>query len=178
MTDNLERKDSSAQRAFMTPCASCGSTIVLGGKVVDGLRYCNARCAGHGWAVREAQRVPIDEARQLAEQIHHGRCPRCNAASPVDVHTSYRVWSALVLTRWRSLSHVSCRKCGYKDVGKSMLSSLLLGWWALPGILVTPLQLVRNLGALLQPGNAREPSARLVQHARMILAAQRLGRTT
>jgi hypothetical protein len=49
--------------------------------------------------------------------------------------------------------------------------SALLGWWGFPwGLLVTPVQIARNIAALASPPDPAQPSARLLQTARIQLA--------
>ena len=86
----------------MASCAYCGSTILFGGQTVGNMRFCNARCRSKGRVAQLAAQVSDGEARSLAIRIHGGLCPRCSSSGPVDVHTSYRVWSAVVLTQWQS----------------------------------------------------------------------------
>jgi hypothetical protein len=57
-------------------------------------------------------------------------------------------------------------------IGDSLFS-LVLGWWGIPwGLLATPVQIGRNVVGLLQPPTPEgQPSAALVQAARLELAA-------
>jgi hypothetical protein len=49
------------------------------------------------------------------------------------------------------------------------------GWWGFPwGLLMTPVQITRNAWKLATPPNPAEPSPRLVQDARLQLAARAL----
>lgn len=84
---------------------------------------------------------------------------------------SHRVWSAIVMTRWSSSLLVSCRKCGVKQQSLSTLSSAVLGWWGFPwGLIMTPVQVIRNLAGLTSSHDPARPSPQLVQHSRLILA--------
>ena len=66
----------------------------------------------------------------------------------LDIRISYWVWSAVVVTRWGYESKFCCRRCATKRQLMSVGSCLLLGWWGFPwGMLITPLQLYRNLRA-------------------------------
>jgi hypothetical protein len=105
--------------------------------------------------------------------MHQGACPKCKGPGPVDVHTSYWVWSALALTRWGTQQQITCRGCAMKrQVGNLALSGIL-GWWGFPhGLLLTPVQLWRNARALVVPPDPSQPSPRLVQMARLQLAAK------
>jgi hypothetical protein len=91
----------------------------------------------------------------------------------VDVHTSYRVWSALVLTQWQSRPLVSCKSCGTKQKLGDTAFSLVLRWWGFPcGILMTPVQLGKNIFALMKTPDPGSPSPALEKILRLHLAAQ------
>jgi hypothetical protein len=50
--------------------------------------------------------------------------------------------------------------------------SLVLGWWGLPwGLLLTPVQIGRNLIGIARPPEASKPSAQLEKIIRMNIAA-------
>lgn len=173
-------EDEAIGRSSAHRCACCGTGIAFGGRQVAGRDFCSDRCARHAWAVHAAQHVSLDEARSLAARIHAGPCPHCRARAPVDLHVGHRIWSALAVSCWQSVSQVCCRACGRRHLRRSLLISALFGWWGPRGLLMTPVQLLRNLRALslplLRPSDAHAVSPRLVRHARMVLAVQRLGR--
>ena len=50
-------------------------------------------------------------------QVHQGNCPQCDGPGPVDVHTSYRVYSVVMMTSWSSRPLVACARCGTKFSG-------------------------------------------------------------
>src|SRR5262245_24406322 len=125
----------------MAACGSCGTTVLFGGATVGQTRYCNAKCARRGQILAYSQQIAPDVIYNSVSQVHRGACPRCHGPGPVDVHTSYRVWSALIVTQWQSFQHIACRSCGVKaQIGDGLLS-LLLGWWGFPwGLVMTPVQ--------------------------------------
>jgi hypothetical protein len=68
---------------------------------------------------------------------------------------------------------VTCRGCAFKSQLGNLVFSAGLGWWGFPwGFLLTPVQVVRNVIAIVSPPDASQPSARLVQVARVQLASQ------
>jgi hypothetical protein len=157
----------------MAACDYCGETIVFGGIEQGDLRFCNAICRGKGQVMSASARVPENAAVRLARDIHSGPCPRCRGAGSVDVHTAYWVWSAIVFTRWGSRQQLSCRRCAAKSQFGHLASSAVLGWWGFPwGLIFTPLQVIRNLIALVAPPSSTGPSDRLVDLARVRLAFQ------
>jgi hypothetical protein len=161
----------------MTKCDYCGTTILFGGQEAGSLRFCNAQCASKGTLVIASRQLPDAMVQQQVWAVHQGTCPECSGPGPVDVHTSYRVWSALVITQWSSHPRVSCRSCGVKAKIGHMLVSGVAGWWGFPwGLLVTPVQVVRNIVGLVTPPDATRPSTQLETMVRTMLVAQALRR--
>jgi hypothetical protein len=79
------------------------------------------------------------------------------------------------MTRWKSTQQIACRKCGIKAQAGDLAISALAGWWGFPwGLLMTPVQVGRNIvGMAVAPDPAR-PSPMLVQQAKLILAQHSL----
>jgi hypothetical protein len=159
----------------MTRCDYCGSTILFGG-ARDGQRhYCNAACAGKGSLVAASREIPDDAVRTEVARVHRGPCPKCGGAGPVDVQTSYRVWSALYVTNWSSRPQLACGSCGIKARLADTVYSLLLGWWGFPwGVLITPVQVLRNVAGLFRR-TSPSPSPQLASMVRLQMAATRRG---
>jgi hypothetical protein len=158
----------------MARCAACGETILFGGVTQGDLRYCNAICQNKGRVIAAAAQVPEGDAKSLAHQIHQGPCPRCKGPGPVDVHTSYWAWSALLMTRWGNQPQLKCRRCGVKSQLGNVAFTGLLGWWGFPGGLIwTPVQIGRNLRGMVAPPDPSQPSAKLMQIAYLQLASRR-----
>lgn len=157
----------------MAACGACGSTILFGGTKIEGERYCNEDCATRGQYMRIAAQVPEADVKQFVREMHTGPCPKCRQGNSTDVHTSYFVWSALVMTSWQNKPQVSCRSCGLKSQAGNLIGSLLLGWWGLPwGIVMTPVQVVRNIVAMIRPPDRDTPSPALERVARLHIGSQ------
>ncbi|MPV56684.1 hypothetical protein CFB46_28500 [Burkholderia sp. HI2761] len=161
----------------MAECSQCGRTFLVGGRSIDGRRYCSPVCAQAHPVVVEADRVPDAKVRQYVDDWRYGPCPIClREGQPVDVHASHRVVSLVFVTRWATRRHVCCRRCGRRKQAVALLASATLGWWGLPwGIVLTPIQLARNLLGLA----ARDPEAATPQFEALVrrkLAARRLAR--
>ncbi len=157
----------------MAKCDYCGSTILFGGARDGDLRFCNARCQSAGTLLRLSNSIPEPSVQEVLWKVHQGACPKCGGRGPVDVHTSYWVWSALVLTQWSSRPQVSCRGCGVKSQLGATATSLVVGWWGIPwGLIFTPVQVIRNVVALASPPDANSPSPRLEKQVRLSLAAE------
>jgi hypothetical protein len=160
-------------RKGMPSCAYCNSTIVFGAKRDEDLRFCNSKCREAGALRCRGDQLPSDAVRRVVSGVHEGLCPKCNGHGPIDVHTSYRVWSAVLLTSWRSKPCICCRGCGLREQMFSFLSCAVLGWWGFPwGFVITPMQLIRNLTGILSPPDPAQPSQRLEGLLRLRMAAQ------
>lgn len=161
----------------MAACGACGTTILFGGAKLGDERYCNGRCAQRGQLLSISRQIPPDVVGNSVSKVHRGACPKCHGPGPVDVHTSYRVWSALVLTRWQSSPQISCRSCGVKAQLGDALFSLVLGWWGIPwGLILTPVQIVRNLAGAMKNESETGPSPKLENAVRISLAASAVNR--
>jgi hypothetical protein len=157
----------------MAGCAYCGSTIIFGGTQSGGMRFCNAGCQQRGALLALSHQVPDNIVQQQVWSLHQGTCPRCGGSGPVDVHVSYRIWSALLMTSWASRPQLSCRSCGRKSQVADTLYSLFLGWWGLPwGLIMTPVQIFQNLIAMAKPPDPSKPSDQLERIVRLRMAAQ------
>jgi hypothetical protein len=117
--------------------------------------------------------VPEEVVRRRVDSVHQGACPKCQRVGSVDVHTSHSVWSALVVTTWKSQPQVSCAACGKKAKLKAAVGSLFLGWWGFPwGLILTPIQVGRNLWGLARSQPTFTPSAQLERIVRLTIAAE------
>lgn len=157
----------------MTNCDYCGTGILFGGKREGNLRFCNTRCQQGGAFLALSRQVSDTQVQEMLWKVHQGTCPKCGGSGPVDVHTSYRVWSALVLTNWSNSLQVSCRSCGLKKQLADSAFSLALGWWGFPwGLIMTPIQVGRNLVRAARPPEISKPSAQLEKAIRISVAKQ------
>ncbi len=157
----------------MPECDYCGTTIIFGGVKDHGLHFCSDKCHQQGVLHDVTDQIPEEVISEYLMEVHEGACPICNGPGPVDVHTSYVVWSALVITSWKSKPQVSCRRCGIKaKVGNACLSGLV-GWWGFPwGIVMTPVQLLRNFFGIFSSPDPTMPSEQLENILKAHLAAQ------
>ncbi len=146
----------------MAKCDYCGTSILFGGVRYQNYRFCNASCQQNGYALIATHQIPVEVLEEQVRAVHQGACPCCSGREPVDVHTSHRVWSAFVLTSWVSRPRICCSKCGRTEKIKDALFSLFLGWWGFPwGLIVTPIQILRNLAGLLNQPDPSTPSHKL-----------------
>jgi hypothetical protein len=147
--------------------------ILMGGTQVGNLRFCNQDCARKGQLLVRSQQVPEAHVQELAHRMHQGPCPKCGGAGPIDVFTTHRIWSAVFLTSYKSEMQVSCKSCGTKSQLSGVVSCLFLGWWGFPwGLIMTPVQLVKNVNGLMRKVDSTQPSPDLARIARLHLASQ------
>jgi hypothetical protein len=117
--------------------------------------------------------VPRGEIEKNVRAIHEGNCPQCARPGQVDVHNCHKVAPMLFATRWSSQPEVCCRRCGLRHQLGSLLYSLLLGWWGFPwGLIVTPLQIARNLRGMLFAPDPRAASPSLEKKVAIRLASR------
>jgi len=155
----------------MATCDYCNSGILFGGIKQGGQRFCNNKCYQNGFLLSASKQVPDAIVSQQIDQLHQGQCPKCQGRGPVDVHTSYQVFSLLILTRWSSKPQISCRPCGVKSQIGSALTSLLFGWWGFPwGLIFTPVQVTRNIIGIVSAPNTMRPSLMLEKFVRLHIA--------
>ena len=148
----------------MARCAACGETVLFGGVKQGELRFCNSLCQQNGQVLVASAMVPEHAAQTCARELHQSNCPRCQRPGPVDVHTSYWVWSAIAMTRWGSQQQMKCRRCAVKSQVGNLFFSGILGWWGFPwGLIFTPVQVGRNFVVLFSPPDPSQPSDKLVQ---------------
>jgi hypothetical protein len=146
----------------MTNCSYCRNHIFMGGIQNYGLWFCNKTCQQNACLVAAKTQVSDDDLWRSASLVHQGRCPRCDRGGPIDVHKSHYVVSIIFLTYWSSKSNVCCRRCGRNEQITNSLISLLFGWWGLPfGVVMTPVQIFRNLSGLLSGPEPSKPSNEL-----------------
>jgi hypothetical protein len=134
----------------------------MGGVRNANQRFCNNRCAQNAYTLNASQNIPQADIERRVEEVWRGNCPKCGGLGPVDVHKFHQVWSALVLTRSTSNQQVSCRSCGTKRQLGAALMSLVFGWWGFPwGLVLTPVQITRNIVGMASGPGSSQASAEL-----------------
>jgi hypothetical protein len=157
----------------MAQCGYCGTTILFGGVRDGDWRFCNNKCHQNAYVLRVAQHIPPDVLERQTEEVFRGTCPQCRGLGPIDVHKVHRVWSALLLTNWNSSQKVCCRSCAVKSQLGGALFSLAFGWWGFPwGLILTPVQITRNLVGMCGGPDSTRPSAELRKFVQVCLGTQ------
>ncbi|MBX3441502.1 MAG: hypothetical protein KF774_03785 [Planctomyces sp.] len=155
----------------MARCAGCNK-IMFGGVERDGLRYCNDGCADAAAIQSTWSDIPEDLVVERARDILNGPCPECGNHGNVDWHTAHYVWSFLVMTSYKSTPRVCCVGCARRAHIMATLSNVCFGWWGFPwGLLMTPVQVCKNVVGLARCGASDEPSDTLRTIVRTELAA-------
>lgn len=156
----------------MAVCGNCGAIHFLGVKR-GGKSYCNSKCAELGPLVEHAAAIPDEFLDYAVAATHQGACPRCGSEGPVDIHLSHRVMSFLVLTSYSSTPRLACRACARGYQIRESILSLILGWWGFPwGLVMTPVQISRNVVGMFRGPSPNEPSAQLRNFVQLAVAAQ------
>jgi hypothetical protein len=146
----------------MAKCGFCGSTIFMGGVRAGATRFCNNKCCQDSKALGFSSIIPADVLERRLEEVWRGNCPKCRGLGPIDVHRIHEVWSDLVLTRWSTKAQLSCRSCATKRQLGGLGFSLLFGWWGFPwGLVLTPVQITRNVKGIFRGPDSSGPSAEL-----------------
>ncbi len=157
----------------MAKCDYCGTGILMGGVRVGELRFCNRKCANNAAILNASRNIPQTEIDRQVEEVWRGNCPKCRGLGPVDVHKFHQVWSALVLTRWTSSPQISCRSCATKRQLGAAAFSLFCGWWGIPwGIVLTPVQIGRNIAGMASGPNSSIPSPQLRKVVQLHIGSQ------
>jgi zinc protease len=86
--------------------------------------------------------VPMDEEGSLPR--HEGPiCSICEAAPAIEV--TLQDPRSLFLVYRRKVHGVLCRDCGIAKFRQVQRRVLALGWWSIPGLIITPIALISNI---------------------------------
>lgn len=157
----------------MPKCGYCGSMVVIGGVRSGDQRFCNAKCLQGAQLLSLASLAPPDVLERQVEDVFRGNCPKCRVPGPVDVHKFHEVWSLLLVTRWTTSQQVSCPSCATKRQLGALVFPLVCGWWGFPwGLVLTPVQIGRNIVEMCGGHDSSRPSANLRKVMQIALARQ------
>ena len=152
-------------------CDYCGKSILLPAVRDEGQKFCSEGCLRTARILEVAVDIPAQDIAKHAMEIKNGRCPSCGGQeSKIEVRKYHWVWSAVYYTRWGTSAKPCCKKCGTKDNFGAILSSLVLGWWSIRGIFITPAQVISNLAEIAKRNDKSEPSEELIEQAKLQLA--------
>lgn len=160
--------------ARMATCDCCGKYYTFGGLKAGRYAFCNGTCHSRGSVLVALDEAPPGSLTDFIVAAHRSDCPSCGRPGPIDVRPSHWVWSLMVLTRWGTDHNIECAPCGRVRQAKAIGLSLLVGWWGVPfGLVFTPVQLIRNVIALMQSN--RGPSADFQRLMRLEFARRLVG---
>lgn len=159
----------------MASCSICGTTILFGGIKEEDQRYCGEDCQANHVLANMSDRIPEAIVQETMRKVREDACPRCGGNGPVDVFTSHKVTSFIVMTSWKNQPQLSCRGCATKSQLAGTLHSTILGWWGFPwGLIMTPVQIGRNLMALARTPDPAKTAGMFEGMVRAQLAAETL----
>jgi hypothetical protein len=155
----------------MARCSYCNSLLLFGGTKTNAGTFCNAKCQRAAVYLGIARQIPDHDVDDMIRRLDAQGCPKCHGPGPLEVHTSHRIWSALLLTSWSSKPIISCRGCGRNEQALSAGICMFVGWWGFPwGLIMTPVQITRNFVGMLQA--PPHPSPQLKKIVSLMLAEQ------
>ena len=156
----------------MAKCGYCNATVMFGLRDGD-QRFCNEKCKRNAYVLRMSKLVPVETLDGEVEAIYRGNCPNCHLRGPVDIHKYYEVLSFVAVTRWTTKQQISCHSCGRKRQLGAIALSFVGGWWGFPfGLVLTPIQITRNIIAMCSPSHASSPSVNLRNLIQLTLGEQ------
>jgi hypothetical protein len=100
----------------------------------------------------------------------NARCQNSGALMALSHQIPYSTVHEQILRYWTE-PLLAFRKCALKQQAKSAGLSLVAGWWGFAGVILTPIQLGRNIFAMLRPPDPMQPSAKLEKTVRVTLAS-------
>lgn len=162
-----QRQDAYRRTGATNTCDACGKSTLVNGFVDEGQRFCSISCLERLRCLEASDALTPEQILQFALELRAGACPRCERrGSFVEARRHHWVWSAVVLCRWGHETRVCCASCGRRDNWEFILYAFLMGPWSLPGIFLTPLQVIRNLRELSRK-EPSQPSGDLLVLARL-----------
>lgn len=72
-------------------------------------------------------------------------CQSCGIEAPTRKVAFYQNIGALVMRFSQSVDGLLCKNCIHKNFWKMTLTTLLLGWWGIISLIVTPIFLLNNI---------------------------------
>ena len=156
----------------MARCRNCKGIVLFGGESDGEHRYCSKKCLDQDVLRETSDLIPQDLLDERVHAVHQGRCPKCKNDGPVDVHQSYTLWTILYVTHTTTHQHLCCRGCARGTQFWAIIRSMLFGIWGPFGILLTPIQIVRNMAGIIGGPPAYAPSGPLFQLIRRATAEQ------
>lgn len=147
----------------------CGEHYTFGTLKVGSYSFCSGICRDRGHVLEVLDSIRPEQIAEYISNAQHSVCQTCGTGTPIDARPSYRVYSLAFYTTWKTVTKLECRSCARRRQLNDAAFSFFAGWWGVPwGLFVTPVQVIRNVVALLStdPG----PSRRFQQVIKIDLA--------
>lgn len=172
------RRDQFLRTGVDNHCDDCGRSLLFHRFEREGQKFCDVECFHASRCRRAAVDLSQDEIEARARDMKAGPCPICTATGRhPDIHRSHRIVSAIFMITTVTRQRFSCDACARREQCWAILYCLLLGWWSLKGIFLTPVWVFRNLRAMRASGrDVPTPTDALVEAATFALADERLAR--
>ena len=156
-------------------CDNCGRSLA-GGMIEEcGSRLCSAECVRGMRIFDRSKDIDVEHARALAAELRSGECPRCGRSGDTpEMRRAHYIYSYIKGYSEAVETRLCCRRCGRNSNLLAILGCVAAGWWSLPGLLLTPGYVVRNLLEIRRFDKETAPSPALVECARSMLAAATL----
>ena len=94
--------------------------------------------------VKLVEPISKDDLQDLAIESLDSICPICNQVQGVNGLKVGRIIGVLIVTRFESEIVVGCRSCLQEEVKAANIYNLILGWWSIFGIFITPFTIISN----------------------------------
>ena len=147
----------------MATCPSCNQWFI-GGVTSNGRKFCSEACVQEGVIFQVIDQLPAQYIDEQTRRIHHGLCPECKGPGPVECFQTHNVYAFVFMTRWTSTPHVCCKACATQKALGAIALTLVTGWWGIPhGIVMTPIQIARNIGTMRREVVTGQPSDQMRQ---------------
>jgi endogenous inhibitor of DNA gyrase (YacG/DUF329 family) len=170
---NAVRKEIVTRSGISNHCDYCGQSVVIGSIRSAGQRFCSERCRDESALLVKSVDLAPDLIYEHAIRMMYGECPECGVAgNHVEMRPTWYLVSAFYFVHSSRKAELRCRACARKASFRAAASCLLLGWWSIYGIFVTPVSIIRNLRVGFASKVEDEPSGALLIRARIELARQ------
>jgi hypothetical protein len=169
-----QRSDYYRRTGVTNTCDHCGKSTFPNGFVDRGQRFCSEACLQTLRSLEATANMPAHEILDHALRIRSGACPKCGRRNGInEARRQYWVWSALVFASWGHDCRIQCRRCAVRGNLECIAACLLLGPWSIKGIVLTPVQIVRNIGEMMK-ADAESPSEECLWLTRLQLGRERI----
>jgi hypothetical protein len=127
--------------------------------------------------LEEEEGIKEQEFARILEQFRQARCPICKRASGLNaLYLKFTVGIVFFSLKHKKLV-IGCPECLRKEFIQNQVWTLLLGFWSVPGLILTPLYLLGNFvdyNGMIKEHNA--PTKYLIDYVRKNLKWIKIGK--